>query len=131
MSFGTWTVVVVEDGYDDCQYLTRLLTHYGITVYQVDNGQDCLDLLSHLTPTCILTDLRLPRMDGWQLLVALRANRVTAGIPVIATSADYGYDLTKRVLNTGFDAFFAKPLHAATFVRDLQALLLSLDPRHI
>lgn len=123
MVWSTWQILVVEDGYDDQRYVTRLLTHYGVTVYLVASGEACLEVLHSITPTLILTDLQLPRMSGWQLLGAIRTTYPLMPVPLVAMTASYSCDIASRVLAAGFDAFFPKPLRVASVMQDLTAIL--------
>ena len=118
-----WTVIVVEDTYDDMQLATVILEHDGIDVHVARDGKECLQLLQSVQPTLIVTDLAMPEMDGWQMLNALRANPATADIPVVAVSAYFSSDLELDALNAGFDACFAKPVSPRNFVSQLDTIL--------
>lgn len=118
-----WTVIVVEDTYDDIQLATIILEHDGIEVYVAHDGKECLQLLESVQPTLIVTDLAMPEMDGWQMLNALRANPATADIPVVAVSAYFSSDLELDALNAGFSACFAKPVSPRNFVSQLDTIL--------
>ena len=123
MSLQSWTVVVVEDTYDDQRYISRVLEYYGAKVHVVGNGEDCLTLLTKVEPTLIVTDLALPTIDGWQTLTAIRSNAATAHIPVVAMTAYHSNTVAQDARLAGFNGFFAKPVHPQAFVRDLQALM--------
>jgi CheY-like chemotaxis protein len=71
------------------------------------NGADALALCVEAPPHVLVADLRMPKMNGYELLVALRANASTSTIPAIATSASL--DEEARALSQGFEAFCAKP----------------------
>ena len=118
-----WTVIVVEDTYDDMQLATIILEHSGIEVHVAHDGNECLQLLETVQPTLIVTDLAMPEMDGWQMLAAIRTNPVTAEIPVVAVSAYYSSDLEIDARNAGFNACFSKPVSPRDFVNQLDAIL--------
>ncbi|NJL58219.1 response regulator [bacterium] len=118
-----WTVIVVEDTYDDQQVVSRLLSHYGVEVHIAQNGNECIALLDHVTPTLIITDLAMPQRDGWQTLIAVRSNPATAHIPVVAVTAYHATNVAENAVMAGFDAYFPKPLNPQTFVERLQSLL--------
>lgn len=123
MSLQAWTVVVVEDTYDDQRYISRVLEYYGAKVHVVGNGEDCLALLTKVEPTLIVTDLALPTIDGWQTLNAIRANAATAHIPVVALTAYHSNNVAQDARLAGFNGYFPKPVHPQAFLRDLQALM--------
>lgn len=118
-----WTVIVVEDTYDDRQLATAILEYNGIDVHVANNGNECLELLQSIQPTLIVTDLAMPEMDGWQMLGKIRANPKTAHIPVIAVSAYYSSNVANDAKLAGFNACFAKPVSARDFVNQLDKIL--------
>jgi len=118
-----WTIIVVEDMYDDQQVVSRLLEYYHITVYIAEDGNACLRLLQEIQPTLVITDLAMPHLDGWQTLSAIRANPQTAHVPVVAVTAYHAADVAENALHVGFDAYFPKPLNPQTFVERLAAII--------
>ncbi len=123
MDFASWKVIVVEDTFDDQQLVSRTLAHYGIQVFLAKNGDECLELLKDVEPTLIVTDLAMPKRDGWQTLVAVRSNIATAHIPVIAITAYHSTDVAEDALQAGFDGYFPKPIHPQTFVGRLAEII--------
>jgi CheY-like chemotaxis protein len=117
-----WTVIVVEDTYDDRQLASTILAHHGIKVIVAHNGQECLDLLDQVDPTMIITDLAMPEMDGWEMLRQLRAGETTYDIPVVAITAYDSADVANDADRAGFDAYFPKPISPYEFVDSLVAL---------
>jgi CheY-like chemotaxis protein len=118
-----WTVIIVEDTYDDMQLATAILQYDGIEVLMANNGSECLQLLNSVQPTLIVTDLAMPEMDGWQMLDEIRANPRTAHIPVVAVSAYYSANLEQDARNAGFNACFPKPVSPREFVNQLDTIL--------
>ena len=118
-----WTVIVVEDTYDDMQLATAILRYEGIAVHVAHDGKECLQLLNTIQPTLIVTDLAMPEMDGWRLLDAIRANPHTAHIPVVAVSAYYSSNVEQDAKSAGFNACFAKPVSPREFVNQLDTIL--------
>ena len=123
-----WTVIVVEDTYDDMQLATIILEHDGIEVHVAHDGKQCLQLLQSVQPTLIVTDLSMPVMDGWQMLNAIRTNPATAQIPVVAVSAYFSSDLEVDARDAGFNACFAKPVSPRDFVNQLNTIVNPVKP---
>lgn len=124
MNISNWTIIVVEDTFDDQQLVSRILQHYGAHIFLAKNGDECLDLLKEIEPTVIITDLAMPKRDGWQTLVAVRSNVNTAHIPVIAITAYHSADVAEDAIKAGFDAYFPKPIHPENFVARLTELII-------
>lgn len=118
-----WTVIIVEDTFDDVELISTVLTNSGIEIHLANNGEECLSLVETIAPTVIITDLAMPQMDGWELLEALRANPQTAQIPVIAISAYYSGDLIKDAAAAGFVACLPKPVRPRKFVEQIAAII--------
>lgn len=118
-----WTVIVVEDTYDDRQLASAILAHYGVNVIVANNGKECLKLLDTVQPTMIITDLAMPEMDGWEMLRQLRENDATYDIPVVAITAYDSVDVAYDADRAGFDAYFPKPISPYDFVDSLVELV--------
>lgn len=91
------SVLVVDDDDDVRELSAALLERAGFRVATAIDGLDALDVLDRIArPDVIMVDLMMPRMDGWELIAALRAQPSRASIPVIAVSA--AYDPRRRCL---------------------------------
>jgi CheY-like chemotaxis protein len=122
-----WQILVVEDQDDSVQVVSQILEHYGIEVHVARNGQECLDMLPTIQPTLVITDLAMPEMDGWQMLNKLRSQPETADLIVVAITAYHSVNVAEDALAAGFDAYFAKPIAAASFVDELAELVGQLS----
>ncbi|MBI5667300.1 MAG: response regulator [Chloroflexi bacterium] len=123
MANGEWQVLLVEDEFDSLQMVSKILKFHGVEVVVAHHGAECMDLLDHLTPTLIVTDLAMPMMDGWQTLAAIRSNPRTRHIPVVAVTAYHSIDVAEEAMNAGFDGYFAKPVDPRSFVQSLGQIL--------
>jgi signal transduction histidine kinase/DNA-binding response OmpR family regulator len=79
-------VVVVEDDRASMELLTLYLTGAGADVVPAGDGEEGLDLIRRVHPAAVVLDIRLPKLDGWDLLGVLKSDPVTAPIPVIVVS---------------------------------------------
>ena len=123
MKLQDWTIIVVEDTFDDVELASAILTYHGATVKIANNGHECLQMLAEFEPKLIITDLAMPGMDGWEMLQRIRAADLTRHIPVVAMTAYDSVDVAHDADNAGFDAYFAKPLSPRTLVQDLLKLV--------
>jgi CheY-like chemotaxis protein len=122
---GSGTVLLAEDEMAVRRLTTHLLRRLGYEVLAVKDGAEAISALEQQGDrfTCVLTDLTMPRLDGWQVLHAVRNQRPE--LPVILTS---GYDLEQ--LLEGRDspdrptAFLRKPFRLGALQ---EALALALD----
>ncbi|MFO0858982.1 MAG: response regulator [Phycisphaerales bacterium] len=81
-------VLVVEDHEQSRYVLQRLLRYEGYPSVAATNGMEALDLIAHTPPSLIITDLRMPEMDGEELIVTLRTHAATRDLPIILHSGD-------------------------------------------
>jgi CheY-like chemotaxis protein len=79
-------LLIAEDDEDIALVLTRVFKRAGMTVLRAVDGQAALELLSENTPDVIVTDLGMPRMDGWELIAAVRADPVASRTPIAILS---------------------------------------------
>ena len=103
-------VLIVEDNAFDRRLLRHTLEHHGCTVIEARDGEEGLDLAIRHHPDIIVSDALMPRMDGFQLLRALKADPHLRSIPFLFYSATYtGEQEIKLALSLGADAFVVKP----------------------
>ena len=118
-----WTIIVVEDSFDDRQVLATALEYYGIQVYAVGSRDDCDALLAEVQPTMVITDLAMPEADGWEVLSTVRRNPATQRVPVVAMTSYHSVAVEEEVLHGGFDAFIAKPIDLGILMDQLNAVI--------
>jgi CheY-like chemotaxis protein len=82
-----------------------------------------LELARRERPDLILLDIRLPGIDGYEVLRRLRADPATAAIPVVAVSADAMPADVQRGLQAGFDDYLTKPVDLGRLLSALRRLL--------
>ncbi|MET8260505.1 SpoIIE family protein phosphatase [Micromonospora sp. NPDC005205] len=106
-------VLVADDNADMREYLTRLLRSAGYRVEAVNDGQAALQAARVNQPDLVVSDVMMPRLDGLQLVAALRAEPRTAGTPVLLLSARAGQEASIEGLEAGADDYLVKPFAAA------------------
>ncbi len=79
-------VLIVDDHADSREMCTTLLELSGFRAAEAANGIEALSRSRDLAPACILMDLSLPGVDGWETARRLKADRETREIPIIALS---------------------------------------------
>jgi CheY-like chemotaxis protein len=93
-------------------------------VAPVSDGAEALKMLAGAAAVCALvTDLRMPRMDGFELIERVRADPRLAGLPIIAVSGDTDPRTPARARELGADAFFPKPFSPAGLRQALVRLI--------
>ena len=106
-------VILVADDIADSRVTMRLLLEMkGHVVFEASNGQEAVDQARTHHPELILMDLGMPVMDGLAATRALRDEKETASIPIVALSA-YLSDpqWRERAMRCGCDACMTKPVN--------------------
>ncbi len=104
-------VLLVDDNRDIREYIERLLARsYEVT--SLEDGEQALAAVLDNPPDLVLTDVMMPRLDGFGLLKKLRANPRTASIPVIMLSARAGEEARSEGMEAGADDYLVKPFTA-------------------
>jgi PAS domain S-box-containing protein len=114
-------VLIADDNADMRQYAVRLLAD-DYAVESVADGQAALAAVRHRTPDLVLSDVMMPRLDGFGLIRELRADPRTAGVPVILLSARAGGESRVEGMRAGADDYLVKPFSA----KELQVRVSSL-----
>ena len=80
-------LVIVDDDAETSRLLHRLLSQQGYRIQAAVSGQQAIALIQERRPSLVLLDILLPDMDGYTLCQQLKANPLTADIPVIVLSS--------------------------------------------
>jgi CheY-like chemotaxis protein len=115
------SVLVVDDDIDNREVMALILRRQGYTVIEAADGETALAELRRAdTPSLIILDLMMPRMNGWEFLSCQRAEPRLAAIPVLLISA--GVMLEQEVTDAGAAAGLRKPLVLDELIATVQRL---------
>jgi CheY-like chemotaxis protein len=103
-------VLVVEDSLPVASVIQVALAREGYPVLMAADGLEGLKLAISERPRLIITDSNMPRMDGFGLLRALKANPMTSDIPVIMLTSKATSEEEQKALEFGFIDFIPKPV---------------------
>jgi PAS domain S-box-containing protein len=108
-------ILLVDDNEDMRLYLSKILSRHW-NVHTAYDGEQALDLMKQLNPTLILTDVMMPKVDGFQLLRAVKNDPVFRETPVIMLSARSGEESRLEGVNSGADDYLVKPFSAKELI---------------
>jgi PAS domain S-box-containing protein len=114
-------VLLADDNADMREYLTNLLHTSGYEVRAVTDGQRALEEVRVALPDIVISDVMMPRLDGLQLLAALRTDPRTVALPVLLLSARAGLEASIEGLLAGADDYLVKPFAAAELLARVHA----------
>lgn len=122
-------LLVVEDIPDILKLLDATLKFKGYRVLTARNGEEALEVIQKEHPLMVITDILMPKMDGFSLVHTLRIHSETRSIPVIFLSATYVAPEDKAfALNIGATRFIEKPIDLELFMKTISELLLQGAP---
>ena len=108
---GRSRILLADDNADMREYVRKLLSPF-CDVETVADGQAALDAVREHPPDLVLTDVMMPKLDGFGLLKELRSDERTATVPVIMLSARVGEESRIEGLRSGADDYLIKPFSA-------------------
>jgi DNA-binding response OmpR family regulator len=122
-------LLVVEDIPDILRLLDATLTFKGYRVVTASNGEEALEIIQKERPALVITDILMPRMDGFSLVHRMRINPQTRDIPVVFLTATYIAPEDKAfALNIGATRFIEKPVDFDEFLPTISDLLTKGAP---
>jgi FixJ family two-component response regulator len=107
-------IYIVDDDESVCRALKTLLLTYDFEVKTFNSAQHFFDNVAHDDPGCLLLDIHMPGLDGWETQKRLLASGSKR--PVIFISAEKKDDATDRALKVGAVGFLQKPVNGQTLV---------------
>lgn len=118
------TVLIVEDTElcrETLEMALRRLPH--LTVRSVATAEEALAYLDRQEVSALITDLHLPRMDGFELIEAVRAQPRRSALPILVISGDSDPFTRSRLAELGANAYFPKPFSPAAVRLKLEQLI--------
>jgi phosphoribosyl 1,2-cyclic phosphodiesterase/CheY-like chemotaxis protein len=117
------SVYIVDDSRTQAEIARALLEKSGHSVRVNQSSVDALREIPSIRPDCVLMDIMMPGVDGYELCRRLRSMSELAGTKLVMMSTKtYPFE-RKRAAEMGAHGYFVKPLHPAAFVQELERLV--------
>ena len=117
------TILVVEDSATIAMVMQAALEKEGYNVIVCKDGLEALKMTLTHRPQLVITDAQMPRMDGYSLLRSIKANALTANIPVIMLTGRASSNEEQKALEAGFFDFIPKPIQPVRVVSRVKRAL--------
>jgi two-component system cell cycle response regulator DivK len=117
------TILVVEDQEDNRQILRDLLGSAGFRMIEAHDGEQALTVARSQRPDLILMDIQLPEISGLEVTKWLKEDDDLRAIPVIAVTAFAMKGDEEKIRGGGCEAYIAKPISVASFLRTVERFL--------
>jgi PAS domain S-box-containing protein len=119
-------VLIVDDDTDALDFLSFLLEQSGAIVTTATTAAEALQALERSQPDILLSDIGMPKMDGYDLIRAIRASEQGQDLPAIAITAYAGELNQQSVMSAGFQRHIAKPIDSDQVILVIRELAGSL-----
>jgi signal transduction histidine kinase/PleD family two-component response regulator len=113
------TIIVADDVEHNRKYLIDALRKTNIKIIEAEDGQQALSLAKRIVPNLIITDIRMPILDGFDLLKKLKSDNGLKHIPVIAYSASVMKAQRDRIRKSEFTGLLIKPVQVTELYLEL------------
>ncbi|MEO7251186.1 MAG: diguanylate cyclase [Arenimonas sp.] len=123
MNIANATILIVDDEIDNRQQLEEMLRPEGYLTVSAASGKQALVAVADQVPDLILLDVTMPGMDGFEVASLLKANPVTANIPIIMVTAQVGRAARVVGLNSGAEEYLTRPVDSAELSLRVRNLL--------
>lgn len=116
-------VLIIEDEAEIRRFVRRVLELEGYRVLQAEDGDDGMRLMRESGVSLVLLDLRLPGIDGWEILAQMKGAAELSAIPAIVFSASAESLTRDRALSMGAADYLVKPISASRLKEAVNAVL--------
>jgi CheY-like chemotaxis protein len=123
----TATILVIEDNQDNIRLVDYVLRAHGYEPLLATDGADGLRIALERKPDLILLDIRMPKMDGYEVAARLKQAGLK-GTKVVAVTASAMVGDRERISAAGFDGYIQKPIEPEAFMADVERFLPASTP---
>ena len=116
-------VLIVDDSISVRKFVGKMLEKAGYRVRLASDGLEALEIVSQMRCNLIVTDLEMPRTNGYELLAHLRQDEKTRGLPVMVVTSRAGAKHRDRAMKEGAVAFMTKPVQEEPFLTAVARLI--------
>ncbi|MBL8263590.1 MAG: Hpt domain-containing protein [Xanthomonadaceae bacterium] len=121
-------VMVVDDSITMRKVTGRVLERNNFEVITAKDGLDALERMVERVPDLMLLDIEMPRMDGYELATAMKAEARLAKVPIIMITSRTGDKHRQRAMDIGVDRYLGKPYQENELMRNVFSLLETVRP---
>ena len=115
--------MVVDDSVTMRKVTGRVLERHNFEVATAKDGIDALERMADIIPDLMLLDIEMPRMDGYELATAMKADPRMRDVPIIMITSRTGDKHRQRAMDLGVDRYLGKPYQEVELMRNVFELL--------
>jgi chemosensory pili system protein ChpA (sensor histidine kinase/response regulator) len=126
---GERVVVVADDSISVRKFVGRILEKAGYSVKLASDGMEAAELIAQVGCHLLVTDIEMPRMNGYELMTHLRQDPATRRIPVLVVTSRAGAKHRERAMKEGAASFLTKPVQEEQLLTVVEELMDSAGRR--
>ncbi|MGJ8545566.1 MAG: response regulator [Sulfitobacter sp.] len=116
-------ILAVDDSRTMRDMIRMALLPAGFTVHTADDGAHGIEMLAGITPDAIITDINMPKMDGFEFITAVRAQEQFRATPILVLTTEAAPDLKTRARAAGATGWIVKPFDPTKLIKALQMIV--------
>ncbi|MEQ6125026.1 response regulator [Pseudotenacibaculum sp. MALMAid0570] len=118
-------ILLIEDDDIERMKFSRVASKLGgHSIIEAENGEKALDVLDQIeSPSLIILDLNMPKINGLEFLKTLKSNKNLQHIPIVVMSTSNNYNDIKKCYEIGVSGYMIKPLHYEDYQKKISNLI--------
>ena len=121
-------VLAIDDSLTIRTLLQHALEGAGFTCTTANDGLDGVERFSELDPDVVITDINMPRMDGFGVIEAIRSGATNTRVPILVLSTENGEGMKARARAAGATGWLVKPFEQQLLINTLRRVTGRLTP---
>ncbi len=119
----TIRILAIDDSPTMRGLVAAALEPVGFDVHWAEDGAEGLDRLPIADPHLVITDINMPRLDGFGVIKAVRASDSHASVPILVLTTETGQDLKQRARSAGATGWIVKPFDEVRLIDTINRVL--------
>ena len=115
-------VLAIDDSRTIREMLRLSLSREGFDVSLAEDGIDGLEQVAEVKPDVVITDINMPRLDGFGVIDGIRQAAEHASVPILVLTTESGADLKERARNSGATGWIVKPFDDAKLISAIRRI---------
>jgi chemosensory pili system protein ChpA (sensor histidine kinase/response regulator) len=116
-------LLLIDDSLSIRKFVSRMLESAGYKVHTAVDGEEGLRMASAQDYRLILTDLEMPKVNGYEVIQGLRSRAQTQQTPIIVMTTRAGDKHRQLALNIGASSYIAKPVEERALIQEVERLI--------
>lgn len=119
----TGTILAVDDSATMRQMLQVCLASAGFEVVTAEDGVDGIEKLKSSPPDVVITDINMPRMDGFEFIEAVRSGEQSSRLPILVITTESAPEKKQRARDAGATGWIVKPFDPENLIQAVNRIM--------